>query len=269
MKRVIDGWTRLERIPILTPLTIFILQYRIEEDWFSYCRQKTSEADITGAVPNFPVSYLHETVRDLARKVVLPPADFPRDQLRLLQQGAVPTDHDQISTGRSLLTLTPPIGSPPDFKSVPVDIDTDRNDDDDDTTSDPLRVKTWHTFVHPTIGELTKNLRAKNKPLRLTKGLKKAGIMLKDLPKLKCKDRADPPREGLCIKFTLGCCEMGEGCNFCHIAGDQLPDSYVKKLTPHLTNLVKNGLEKLDGPKKFSGTKRKRASGPNTVDLQE
>ena len=60
-----------------------------------------------------------------------------------------------------------------------------------------------------------------------------------------------------------------QGCNFCHIPGDQLPDVYVKKLTPHLKNLVTNGLEKLEGPKKFSGKKRKRASGSNTVDLLE
>ena len=92
---------------------------------------------------------------------------------------------------------------------------------------------------------------------------------MKDLPKLKCKDRADPPREGLCFKFTLGCCKMGEGCNFCHIPGDQLPDAYVKKVTPHLTNLVKNGLEKLDGQKKFGSKKRKGASGPNKISFQE
>ena len=149
MRRVIDGWTRTERIHILTPLTLCILQYRIEEDWFGFCRQNTSEADITGAVPNFPVSYLEETVKDLARKIVIPPADFPRDQLKILQEGATPTEHG--NTGHGRVMLTPPRGPPPDFGSVSFDLDIETKDNGDDTPSNPLRAKGWHKFVHPSM----------------------------------------------------------------------------------------------------------------------
>ena len=103
----------------------------------------------------------------------------------------------------------------------------------------------------------------------MKKALAQAGMKMKDIPQLKCRDRAIPPREGLCFKFMLGNCDGGEGCNFCHIPGDQIPDDYVKKVSPHLTNLVRNGLEKLGGQKKLGGSKRKRVAGPNTVLLQE
>ena len=178
-------------------------------------------------------------------------------------------DHGVRNTGRGRVMLTPPRGSLPDFESVSFDLDTDMKNDGDDTPSNPLRVKGWHEFVHLTMRELTKSLRAKGKVIPMNKGLKQAGITIKDIPQLKCKDCSDPPRSGLCFKFLLGNCNGGEDCNFCHIPGDQIPDAYLKKVTPHLTNLVKNGLEKLDGKKRFGGTKRKERSGPNTVSIQE
>ena len=112
-------------------------------------------------------------------------------------------------------------------------------------------------------------MRERGVGINLNKGLEQVNMTLADLPQLEFTDSVNPPRKGPCWKFLLGNCNGGEDCNFCHIPGDQIPDAYLKKVTPHLTNLVKNGLEKLDGPRKFSGTKRKRASGPNTVDLQE
>ena len=153
--------------------------------------------------------------------------------------------------------------------SVSFDPDINGKDDSDDTPSDPLRRRGWHKYVHPTMRELTKNLRAKGYPILMNKGLEQAGMKLKDLPQLKCKDCSDPPRSGLCFKFLLGNCNGGEDCNFCHITGEQLPEAYINKVAPHLTNLVKNGLEKLDGRKRSGSKKRKGASGQNKVSIQE
>ena len=130
--------------------------------------------------------------------------------------------------------LTPPRGSPPDFESgafefdgeISFDPDTDVEDDSDDTTSDPLRAKGWHDYVHPTMRELTKNLRAKKKTILMNRGLEKAGMTMKDLPQSKCQDSADLPREGLCFKFILGNCNRKEGCHFCHVPAKYLTDKY-------------------------------------------
>ena len=92
---------------MLTPLNLCILQYQIEEDWFSFCRQETSKEDITGAVPNFPASYLMDTVKDLARKVVLIPGDFPKDQLKILQGGTTPVDTGGKTPGADLAYCLP------------------------------------------------------------------------------------------------------------------------------------------------------------------
>ena len=99
---------------------------------------------------------------------------------------------------------------PPDFGSVSFEPDINVKDDSNDTPSDPLRVRGWHDYVHPTMRELTKNLRAKNYPVLMNKGLEQAGIKLKDIPQLKCHDCANPPRKGLCFKFILGNCNGGE-----------------------------------------------------------
>ena len=108
MRRVINGWTSTERFQMLTLLdTLCILQYQIDEDWFSFCRQDTTEGDITGTIPNFLALYLEETVRDLARKVVLVPGDFPRDQLKILQEGTTPMDYGGKNSERGLGILTP------------------------------------------------------------------------------------------------------------------------------------------------------------------
>ena len=117
--------------------------------------------------------------------------------------------------------------------------------------------------------ELTKNLRAKKHPILMNKGLEQAGMSLNDIPKLKCKDSANPPRKGLCLKFVLGNCNGGEGCHFCHVPEDQIPEEYLNKVTPHLTNLVRNGLEKLDYQKKAGSKKRKGVSGQNKLSFQE
>ena len=178
-------------------------------------------------------------------------------------------DNKERNIERGLGMLTPPRGSPPDFGLVSFDPDSNVEDDSDNTTSDPLRAKGWHDYVHPTMRELTKNLRAKGYPILMNKGLEQAGMNLKDIPKLKCKDSANPPRKGLCLKFVLGNCNGGEGCHFCHVKGEQLPEEYLNKVTPHLTNLVKNGLEKLDVQKWSGSKKRKGASGPNKVSFQE
>ena len=92
IRRLLKRMTRAQRIKLLTPLALCILQFRIEEDWFWFCRQKTKKADITGAVPKFPKSYLMSTVEDLDRHIVHVPATFPRDQLELLKGASVPTD---------------------------------------------------------------------------------------------------------------------------------------------------------------------------------
>ena len=258
MRRVINGWTRTERIQMLTPLNLRILKFRIEEDWFSFCSQDATEAGITGTIPNFPASYLEETVRDLARKVVLVPGNFPRDQLKIHQEEATPMG-----------LLTPPRGSPPDFASVSFGLDSSGGDDSDDTPGDPFRKRGWHEYQHPTLRELTKNLRAKKLPIPIGRGLEQAGMKMNDIPKLKCKDSANPPRRGFCLRFALGNCNVGEGCNFCHVPGDQIPEEYLNKVTPHLTNLVKNGLEKLDYQKKAGSKKRRGVSGQNKLSFQE
>ena len=70
MKRLTNGWSRGKRKQVLKPLNLIILQYRIEEDYSVYCRQKTTKDDIEAAIPRFPKSYLNETVRELARHIV-------------------------------------------------------------------------------------------------------------------------------------------------------------------------------------------------------
>ena len=171
---------------------------------------------------------------------------------------------DHGNTGHGRVMLTPPRGPPPDFGSVSFDIDIETKDDGDDTPSDPLRVKGWHEFVHPTIRELTKNLRAKNKVLKLNKGLEMAGMNMDDLPDIKCKDSATPPREGLCYKFILGRCDAGEACDYCHVPAKDLSDDLIAKLAPPLTKVVKQGLEKLEGRRK-----RKSSTEPNNILFQE
>ena len=137
------------------------------------------------------------------------------------------------------------------------------------TLSDPLRKKGWHNFVHPLMRELTKNLRAKKKPINLNRGLKRAGMKLNDLPKFKVKDSAKPPRKGLCYKFLLGNCNGGVNCNFCHVPAEDLTNEVISKVTPQLTKLVKEGLEKLDGQNNSSNKKRRVPSGPNKLLFQE
>ena len=108
------------------------------------------------------------------------------------------------------------------------------------------------------------NLRAKNKVLKLNKGLEMAGMNMEDLPVIKCKDSATPPREGLCYKFILGRCNAGEACDYCHVPAKDLSDNLIAKLAPPLTKVVKQGLEKLEGRRK-----RKSSTEPNNISFQE
>ena len=132
MKRLINGMNRTTRIRVLTALAIAILQFRIEEDWFLFCKQETTRDDIRGAVPNFPRSYLEPTLNDLARGIVHVPATFPAEQLRLLRGASVPTDTEGRSIKRGLGMLLPPAGSPPVFGGT-LEVEIDTND-----KSDPL-----------------------------------------------------------------------------------------------------------------------------------
>ena len=156
MWRLLKRMTRAQRIKLLTPLALCILQFRIEEDWFWFCRQKTKKADITGAVPKFPKSYLMSTVEDLARHIVHVPATFPRDQLEILRGASVPTDTEGRHIERGLGLLLPPGGTPPTFDSNLTESDEETESDED---VDPLFQRGWHSYVHPKLHELTKKLR--------------------------------------------------------------------------------------------------------------
>ena len=46
IKRIIDGWDETEREEVLTALHLLILQWRIEEDFYMYCAQKMTKADL-------------------------------------------------------------------------------------------------------------------------------------------------------------------------------------------------------------------------------
>ena len=130
MKRLIDRMDRATRVKVLTALAIAILQFRIEEDWFLYCKQETTKNDIRGAVPNFPRSYLEPTLNDLARGIVHVPATFPTEQLRLLRGASVPSDTEGRSIERGLGMLLPPAGSPPVFDGT-LDVESDTDDEPD------------------------------------------------------------------------------------------------------------------------------------------
>ena len=155
LKRLIDGMDRATRVKVLTALALAILQFRIEEDWFLYCKQETTRDDIRRAVPNFPRSYLEATLNDLQRGIVLVPATFPAEQLRLLRSASVPSETEGRSIERGLGMLMPPEGSPPVFNGV---LDVGSNTDDE---IDPLRVKGWHDGVHPEFRELTKTCKVR------------------------------------------------------------------------------------------------------------
>ena len=254
MKRLIDGMDRATRIKVLTALAIAILQFRIEEDWVIYCHQETTKDDIRRAVPNFPTSYLEATLRDLQRGIVLVPATFPAEQLRLLRGASVPTKTEGRSIERGLGMLLPPAGSPPVFDGV-LDVGSDTDD-----KVDPLRVKGWHDMALPEFKELTKNLRSKKVTLQLSEGLEKAGMKIDDLPKIKCRDTEN--RKGFCYKFALGNCSSGKACNFCHFAGSSLSDEVVDALRAPFTKLVREGFEKLE-PKK--GSRKRKRSGKKTT----
>ena len=259
MRRFLNGMERPDRIKLLNPLAVRILQFRVEEDWFLLCRQKTTKADITGAIPNFSQSYLMATVQDLARNIVHVPANFPRDQLEILRGASVPTDTEGRHVERGLGALLPPGGTPPTF---------DSNVMESDEEVDPLRKRGWHDKVHPELQELTKKLREKKTPLNLNKGLKAANMTLADLPNIKCQDSSNPPRKGLCYKFLLGNCNAGEECKFCHVAPEDLSEEVMDALVPPMTKLVKEGLEKVKAARR-KGKKRKRTAGPATVTFQE
>ena len=118
-------------------------------------------------------------------------------------------------------------------------------------------------MAHPEFKELTKNLRNKQMILQLNDGLKKAGMTMSDLPKIKCRD--DEGREGFCYKFALGRCNGGKTCRLGHYAGSALSDKVVEKLRAPFTKLVKEGFEKLK-PKKGSRKRKRSKKGKGALE---
>ena len=147
MWRLLKRMTRAQRIKLLTPLALCILQFRIEEDWFWFCRQKTKKADITGAVPKFPKSYLMSTVEDLARHIVHVPATFPREQLEILRGASVPTDTEGCHIERGLGLLIPPSGTLSTSNATGVQIDEDTSSDSEGWSKGKQRGR-HHTMKH-------------------------------------------------------------------------------------------------------------------------
>ena len=97
----------------------------------------------------------------------------------------------------------------------------------------------WHNDVHDKFRPLTANLRKKNAKLTLNDGLKAANMTLDDLPDVPCEQ---DDKKGICWKFVLGNCPMGEKCRHVHPPAKEIPESVVSKALPPLTKLVK-GLE--------------------------
>ena len=95
----------------------------------------------------------------MERGIVLVPATFPPEQLRLLRGASVPTETEGRSIVHGLGMPLPPAGVPPVFDGA-LGLASDSDDD-----VDPLSVRGWHDEVHPEFKELTKNLRSKNVPL--------------------------------------------------------------------------------------------------------
>ena len=147
IRRLLNCLTRAERIKLLTTLALCILQFCIKEDWFLFCRQKTTKADITGAVLNFPQSYLMATVEDLARNIVHVPANFPRGQLQILRGASVPTDTEGCHIERGLGLLIPPSGTLSTSNATGVQIDEDTSSDSEGWSEGEQRGR-HHTMKH-------------------------------------------------------------------------------------------------------------------------
>ena len=58
MLRILEGWTEVKQEEVLNLLRILALQWRIDEDYYSYCAQKKTKEDLQGVVPCFLRSYL-------------------------------------------------------------------------------------------------------------------------------------------------------------------------------------------------------------------
>ena len=190
------------------------------EDQFFHFAQTRTKAQICATFPDFPTSFLHETVADLGRKIVHMPADLPYQyrSLSFLTGGRLP----EIDLPQAEM----PSGSPPE--------DFSKQIQEEGTSRKRKRGKNnWHNDVHERIRPLTANLRKKNVKLTLSHGLKAANMTFEDLPEMK----------GICWKFVLGSCPMGKRCKYVHPAAKEIPDSVMKKALPPLTKLAK-GLEK-------------------------
>ena len=121
---------------VLNVLCILALQWRVDEDFYTYCAQKKTKADLQGAVPSFPRSYLGRVVEDLALKVIHIPRNFPREYLNLLGTNL---DED-AALGDVVLPASKP--SPSGFaQMVALKTKSATKTKEEDESTDPLRVR--------------------------------------------------------------------------------------------------------------------------------
>ena len=212
------------------------------EDQFFHFAQTRTKAQICATFPDFPTSFLHETVADLGRKIVHMPADLPYQyrNLSFPRGGRLP----EIDLPQAEM---PPGSPPPEFLKQ-----------NGNGNGDRLRKKGWHDHVHKQFRPLTEKLRKEKATLYLNKGLAEANMTLQDLPDVACTDEDE--RCGMCWKFLLGNCNDGMRCPFVHPDPNDIPDKVVAEVLPSVTKLA-GGLEKVE--QKNSGKRKWRYENMN------
>ena len=194
--RILEGWTEVEQEEVLDLLRILALQWRIDEDFYSYCAQKKTKEDLQGVIPSFPRSYLGRVVEDLASKIIHVPRNFPREYLNMLGTNL---DEDAALEDVPLPASKPSSSGFAQMVALKRKSATKTKEEDEST--DPLRVRGWHNYCHEKFQPLCKKLREKDVPIFLNQGLKKAGMKLEELPELEVTDDADPPPEGSLLEI--------------------------------------------------------------------